>query len=170
MADKRYVQRAIEIPSGYSKEEREAIAAEIVERIRERSRKGIDKDGNQFPAYSEGYKKSLDFKNAGGASKPKLVLSGDMLAALDLIKQTKGKLIIGYEPSDPEAGKAEGNIRGTYGQQRGSKSRARDFLGLPESELKKILARYPLDDEEARAERAAEVLGSIAASEEAEIE
>ena len=160
MAEKRYVQRVIDIPSSYTPEEREAIAAEILERIRERSRKGIDKNGERFPGYSESYKKSLDFKNAGGASKPKLTLSGDMLAMLDLVSHKKGKLIIGYDPSDPEADVAEGNIRGSYGQPTGSKKKARDFLGIPKSELESILAKYPLDDDEARTERAAEVLAS----------
>lgn len=167
MADKKYIQRVIPIPRQYRPDEREAIAFEILKYIRERTAEGRDKDGKKFPKYSPSYVKSLDFKIAGKSKGDvNLRLSGDMMAALDLIKSDPGKLVIGYRPGDPEAGRAEGNIRGTYGKDSGSSSKKRDFLGISSDVLKKeILSKFPLDDKEALKEQTKQTLDIIGATE-----
>lgn len=134
--------------SGYSPAEREAIAGDIIRQIQKRTKQGVDKDGQKFPSYTSGYKKSRDFKIAGKTSKVDLVLSGDMLDSIELLKNAP-KAVIGFERGSNENGKADGNIRGTYGQDtpiEGGKY-ARDFLGLSESELKSILRKYPKGSE-----------------------
>ena len=133
MADKKYVQKTIQIPNGsqYSREEKIAIANEILIYIRERTtRESKDKDGIKFQEYSKEYTNSLDFKNVKGGKKVNLTLSGDMLAAMNVLAINGSKVTIGYNEDDPEADRAEGNIRGTYGQSRGSKEKARNFLGI----------------------------------------
>lgn len=154
MAEKKYVQKTIQIPNGskYSRDEKIAIANEIVNYIRKRSKEGLDKNESPFPTYSKGYTASLDFKNVKGRSqKVNLTLSGDMLAAMDIISVNSNSITVGYDPSSSEADRAEGNIRGTYGQQTGSKKKARDFLGIKPEILKSIVERkFPLNNEKKR--------------------
>jgi len=151
LAEKKYVQTEIVIPEEYNHETRVAIAQDILEEIRERAKRGVGIDSSKrektFPAYSKAYTQSLDYKNAKGTSKTvNLTLSGDMLAELDLVKDTKGKLVIGFDPGSDAAGRAEGNIRGSYGDSRGSKAKARNFLGLPKEVITGILKKYPIKD------------------------
>jgi len=130
----------VKIPKSLSKKERREIADLIVERIVDRTLDGKDKRGKGFPGYSKEYIKSLDFNNAGkSASDVNLQLSGDMLAALTLLNETDGKLTIGFEDGSDENARADGNIRGTYGQERGNRKKARDFLGVSPKELKTII-------------------------------
>ncbi len=111
----------------------------IVERIVERTQQGKDKNGNPFPKYSNSYKESLDFKIAGKSSKVDLQLSGDMLAELKLLKSTRNWVEVGFDRWSEENARADGNIRGTYGQKTPIKGKARDFLGITEKELMKII-------------------------------
>lgn len=142
----KYTERKIKIPSYLDEDERDALALEIIDKIIERTQKGKDKNGNSFPSYSKEYKESLDFKIAGKSSRVTLELSGDMLADMELIKSKKGELVIGYSSSNPSEGKAEGNIRGTYGQSSGNRSKARNFLGIEKEDLDKILSKYKDED------------------------
>ena len=142
---------------------------EIVKFVRERTqRKGLDKNNKKFPAYTPGYKKSLDFKIAGKTSKVNLTLSGDMMDLLgDHIKERPGEIEIGYERGDDSTnGKVEGNITGSYGQPKGNRSKARDYMGIARSDLRKILAKFPLDDKRKREENIAKAEAKARAAEE----
>jgi len=148
----------IKIPKAYGPAERAAIGSEIVNRIVERSRKeNVDKNGNPFPKYTTGYTNSLDFKIAGKRKgKVNLTLSGDMLDALQMLSQKPGEITVGFKNGTPENAKADGNIKGTYGQATPIRGKKRDFLGLKRDELQNILQRFPRDEREkskARAER-----------------
>lgn len=146
----------LQINEKYSKEERLAIATEVIDYIVERTQSNKDYRNAPFKPYSKSYKNSTDFKAAGKSSKVDLTLSGDMLDSLKIIKEKRGEIVIGFTDKQ-EAGKAEGNIEGTYGQSRqvGPK---RNFLGLSKKDLKEnVLGNYPIRDEEARAEAVAEV-------------
>jgi hypothetical protein len=135
----------IEIPKAYSSEFRKAIGQSIVEYIRERSDKGLDKNNKSFPKYSIPYTKSLDFKVSGKSKKVDLKLSGDMLAALQVISDKPGEIRIGYKKGI-ENDKAEGNIIGSYGRPKGNGTKARDFLGITSKDLKsKVLKDFPLE-------------------------
>lgn len=135
----------IAIPDYLSPDERQALAFEILNFIRERTqKKNVDKNNRPFPAYSSSYAKSLDFKIAGKSKgSVDLTLSGDMLGALDLLSHKKGELLIGFENGSQENARADGNIRGTYGQSKPNSSKARDFLGISPTDLKTILKNYP---------------------------
>jgi len=135
----------IKIDPNLDAEAREALADDILEFIRRRSERGIDKEGKRFPKYSESYEKSLDFKIAGKKKgKVDLTLSGDMLAAMDVLSHRKGELVIGFEPGTDENAPAEGNILGSYGGDP-DPSRARDFLGISEKDLQRIQRHYLKD-------------------------
>ncbi len=122
--------------SDYGDAEREAIAIEVIDRIVKRTKGGKDKNGRPFAPYSQEYRHSLAFKNAGKSETPDLTLSGDMLDSIQLLSNSDGKVEIGFE---------DGNIRGTFGHSSpvGPK---RDFLGISSKELSSILKKYPLDE------------------------
>ncbi len=125
---------------GLNSDQKDEVADLIIERIVNRTTKGIDKDGDKFQKYSKSYKESLDFKVAGkSAGKVDLQLSGDMLAALEVLDKTSRSVTIGFEPGSEENAKADGNIRGTYGKPTPDPKKARDFLGITETELSKII-------------------------------
>lgn len=130
----------IEIPSDLPPAAREELADLVIEHIIDRTNRGIDKNGSKFPGYSKDYVKSLDFKIAGKSKgKVNLQLSGDMLAALDLLNHKKGAIVIGYEKGTEENDRAEGNILGSYGRSP-DPNKARDFLGIKERKLKELIA------------------------------
>lgn len=128
----------LKIPTDLNPEQRIELADLVIEHIFKRTDSGKDKDGKPFPKYSEAYKKSLDFKNAGKTGKVDLQLSGDMLAALKLLNHKAGNLMIGFENGTEENAKAEGNILGSYGGEPNS-SKARDFLGIQPEKLKELI-------------------------------
>jgi len=145
----------IKVSKQYSKAERLAIGLDIVDFIQRRSKSGKDKHGVRFPAYSKEYKDSFDFKLAGKGVKPNLTLSGEMLNAIEVLAwDNTGELLIGIPENDSYNNeKAEGNILGSYG---GSPSitKARDFMGINSSDLKKVLANHSISTEaEAEANR-----------------
>jgi len=136
----------IAIPKEYSKEFRTAIGQTIVEFIRDRSDKSLDKNNKPFPKYTKQYMKSLDFRVSGKSKKVDLKLSGDMLAAIEVLSSKPGEIKIGFKKGI-ENDKAEGNIIGSYGKPKGSPSKARDFLGITKKDLEnKILSQFPLDE------------------------
>lgn len=128
----------IQVPTDLNPQQRIELADLVIEHIFKRTDSGVDKDGMRFPKYSEAYKKSLDFKNAGKTSKVDLQLSGDMLAAMQLLNHRPGNLMIGFVNGTEENAKAEGNILGSYGGNP-DPSRARDFLGIEEKKLKELI-------------------------------
>lgn len=159
----------ISVSKKYSENELSAIGLEIVDFIRKRTQeKGLDKNNRPFARYSKEYTKSLDFKIAGKSKAVDLTLSGDMLGALDVINVMRGKIRVGFENGSQENAKADGNIRGTYGQPKKT-APSRDFLGLTNSDLQRILSKYPPGDARS-AERAAERLAAEDAAGEQEVD
>jgi len=127
------------VPKGLTKSQRRAIADLAIEFMVDRTLEGRDVNGKRFPKYSKGYIESLDFKNAGKSpGKVDLQLSGDMLASIALLNETDGKIVVGIPDGSEEAGRAEGNILGSYGGDPNPK-KARKFLGINKDNLKKII-------------------------------
>ena len=154
----------IQISKNLTPSQRKAVAQEIIDFIVERTEKGKDKNNSSFGRYSKSYKESLDFKLGGKSrfQKPDLTLTGEMLAELDLISHKNGSLLIGYDKGDADLnGKVEGNRLGTYGN-KSKVGPARDFLGIADKDLKKILSKY--DKKESAFERAARLLAAAEAA------
>lgn len=129
----------VEIPKNLKPSQRLELADLVIEHIVDRTERGLDKNGRGFPKYSKEYINSLDFKNAGKSKgKVDLKLSGDMLAAIELLKHKPGELVIGFEKGTPENDKAEGNILGSYGRDP-NPSKARDFLGIQGKKLRELI-------------------------------
>lgn len=141
----------IPISKKYSPIEREAIATEIINFIRKRTQDdNLDKNNRKFASYSKAYTKSLDFKIARKSKgNINLTLSGDMLGALQVLGDKSGSIRIGFENGSQENARADGNIRGTYGQ-KSQTAPKRDFLGLTRADLASILQRFPAGTKESR--------------------
>lgn len=135
----------LDIPSDLTPSQRLELADLVIEHIVERTQNGLDKNGAKFKGYSKSYMKSLDFKNAGKSKSVDLQLSGDMLAALELLNDKNGKIVIGYKRGTTENDKAEGNILGSYGGDPDPR-KARDFLGIDKKKLKELID-YVVDNE-----------------------
>lgn len=140
----------VKIPKEYGPQEREAIARDIIDLIVERteSGKGV-KDGAlySFPSYA-----SKEYANLKGSSRPDLRLTGEMLESLRLVSEKNGLLKIGYSKSDSVAGKVEGNCIGSYGGEENPKL-ARNFLGITQGELDKVLKKYPVETKKEAAQK-----------------
>ena len=144
----------IKISKSYSALERRAIARDIIEYIRDRTQQGKGKGGKKWSGsagrYSQSYQKSLDFQLKKNKGVVNLTLSSDMLTAIELLKNKRGEISIGVPFGAEEWGRAKGNILGTYGQSKPISGKQRPFLDLSASEVKKILAKYPLDEKRAQ--------------------
>jgi len=130
----------IKVPKELNPTERVEVADLVIEHIVDRTDKGLDKNGNKFAKYSKGYINSLDFKNARKSpSKVDIQLSGDTIAALKLLNHKPGEITVGFERGSEENAKADGNIRGTYGQSSPIPGKQRDFLGIEKNKLKELV-------------------------------
>jgi hypothetical protein len=135
-----WIKKEIQLPSDFTSDDSELVGEEIINYIVKRSKQGKGVDGTPFPPYSDQYKASLDFKNAGKSSKVNLTLSSEMLDSLQVLSAKKGKVVIGFEKSDSRNNAvAEGNILGSYGQSSPNKDKARNFMELSDAELSKVL-------------------------------
>lgn len=130
MATKKNIQESIPIPTSLTEAQKEEVGKRIVDEIRDRTGRGIDKNGRSFPKYSKEYDKS---------GTPDLHLTGDMLADLDVLTITGSSVVVGYDVGHPDAGQVEGNTIGSYGQPSANPKKARDFIGLPKKVLKIII-------------------------------
>ena len=160
----------VNIPKGYTPVERVAIANAIIEFSIKRSKNGKDVNGDAFPKYSEEYIRSKNFDIAGKSKgSVDLTLSGEMLNDQDLLSHKNGSLLIGYGKGDDINGKVEGNRTGSYGESSGDQKRARDFLGINDSDLEKILKKFPKKKESQRQEtkrKAIDIVTSLRAGRE----
>lgn len=165
---KNVVSTEIEISKKYTALERKAIARDVVDYLVKRTKQGHGEGNKPWSGkageYSESYRESLAFRQKRDKGKVNLTLSSDMLTALNVLKQTPGKIAIGLKMSDPEWGRAKGNILGTYGQNKPIPGKQRPFLNLTKTEIRAILSQYPLKDKETRedAVRASQEAADIA--------
>lgn len=125
----------INISKDYAPGERQAIAQEIIDYIVSRTEGGLDADNKAFVKYKSEYAKEK------GQSNVDLTFSGDMLAEIQLLQEKSGKIRIGFSKDYDGLGKVEGNILGTYGQDK-PVNKGRNFLGITQSDLNAILANY----------------------------
>ena len=127
----------IEIPERFTPQQRDLIAQDIVDFIRERTNEqGRDKNGRKFSRYTTRYAKEK------GQTFVDLTASDQMLDDLDVLSTKKGSILLGYENGTESNAKADGNIRGTYGQPQPIPGKQRDFLGISQRALREIIRRH----------------------------
>lgn len=120
----------------------------MIDHIVERTQRGYDKNGKRFASYSKSYRGSLDYKLARKSGVVNLTASEEMLGSLQELNDRSGSITIGYPKGDDELnGKVEGNRLGTYGNKK-PVTKPRDFLGLTDGALKRILNKYPVGNSE----------------------
>lgn len=146
--------------------ERAKVADAILTHIVGRTMAGLDRDNNKFSNYTSKYAK----EKGVGVSEVDLLLSGEMLSELKVLKINPRSVEIGYNGSKKLIGKVEGNILGTYGQPEPIPGKARDFLGIPEDDLDIIIGAMKEEDipdltdddiDRIAREAAKEILGNI---------
>lgn len=154
---------SVKVSKKLDRDQKLAMGLEIIDAILERTEKGLDKNNNPFPGYSDKYIESLDFSLAGKSPrKVNLKLSGEMLGAIEVLDVDKdGEIVIGIPRDDKfNNEKAEGNILGSYGG-KPNKSKARDFMGISRDDLNAIKENYKVTtraDRDRATERALELL------------
>lgn len=139
------------------KKDQNLIADAIVTHIVGRTMAGLDKDNKKFAKYT---KKYADEKGVS-RSDVDLLLSGEMLSELKPLKVTADGIEIGFKGDKKLIGKVEGNILGTYGQPEPIPGKARDFLGIDDSDVDVIVSAYQ-DAEDEDPELSADDLDAIA--------
>ena len=160
-----WMRTKVKIETSLKPKERIALSDSIIAYIQNRTMDGLDKNLEKFEKYKKEY---AAFK---GSSNVDLVLSGSMLNDLQLLSHANGELTIGFKNGSESNGKAEGNIKGTYGQPK-PVQKPRDFLGVSSAEVKALMQEIPLgkddladlsDDEIDRLARQAaeEIFGDI---------
>ena len=127
----------LEIPRDIGPRAREAIGIELRNRMQERAEEGVGVNAagtrsKRFPGYTKEYAEKK------GQTNVDLLLEGDMLAGMNLISHRPGSVLIGFQNGTEENAKAEGNILGSYGRLPNPK-KARNFLGLPAAEIRRII-------------------------------
>lgn len=120
----------VQINPSLNTSSRKELSELIIEYIKTRTLDGFDKNIDKFIKYTPKYAKHKGV----GVGDVDLVFSGEMLNDIVLLSQKKGELTIGYEKNSPSNGKAEGNIKGTYGQS-SPVNKGRDFLGITKEEV-----------------------------------
>lgn len=134
---------------------KELIGQKIIDRIVERTESGMgiafDKRGAGRlkplkKPYSKQYADSLEFKAFDKhKNQINLTLTGDMLSAIDITKQTGNSITIGFDDRDEEL-KAHGNQTGKNGK---APKMKRPFFGVNKIELNEIKKDLRSDIKEA---------------------
>jgi hypothetical protein len=133
----------IRIPKGLTKQQREVIALDIIDFIKDRTFAGLDKYNKPFEPYTEAYAKKKGVK----PNDVNLVLSGEMMEKLKRVRDSDGEIVIGYDGRSKKLNaKVEGNITGSYGKDP-DESKARDFLGIIKKDLMDIVNTYTGEDD-----------------------
>lgn len=132
----------IELPPDLGPAAREAIGIALRNRMQERAEQGLGVNASgtrskKFPDYNPEYEERKR-KSGRSTANVNLIFDGDMMAALNVISDRPGSVLIGFENGSEENAKAEGNITGSYGRSP-NPSKARNFLGLPKAEINRII-------------------------------
>lgn len=128
----KYLGKAVQ----YAPEVKESIAQDIIDLILGRTEQGYDRDYKKLKSpYSDSYAKSLAFKVAGKSkNEVNMKLFGDMLGSLDLIKETRTKITIGFRDQD--------QIPKAYNHNVGDTLPKRPFFGVSNSDIEEIVEPY----------------------------
>jgi hypothetical protein len=111
----------------------------VIDKIKERTQSGIDKNDEPFEEYSESYKESDKFEIFGKSEGDvNLTMSGEMLASMIPVAKTFGREIT-IEFTPDQNNKAHGHVKGSNILPK------RDFFGLPPDEEAALMKRIVTD-------------------------
>lgn len=136
-----WMRTKVKIETSLKPKERIALSEAIINYIQNRTMDGLDKNLEKFEKYKASY---AAFKGVG-INDVDLIMSGSMLGDLKLLSHSNGELNIGYEKGSESNGKAEGNIKGTYGQP-SPVNKGRDFLGISDEEIDALINNLEIEE------------------------
>ena len=142
MAVNKETKLTLNIPKDFDASMRSDLAEKVMEFIRDRTKKGYNVNGSDWPGksgqYTEAYAKRKGVSEGGPVD---LSLSHDMLDGMRYFKgqSPTGQITIGYKDGTKLERKAEGNILGTYGQPEPIRGKARPFLDILRRDLQGLI-------------------------------
>lgn len=120
---------------------KEAFAQALMDRILDRTKSGVDYDGQKFAAYSQRYKDSLMFKAFRKTSKVDMELTGEMLLSMEILSMRGNELEIGF--TGEQAAKAYGHMTGMEGHPTlDGVTPPRKFFGITDAELAGVAQEF----------------------------
>ena len=144
MARNREIQLKLSVPEYFDAQQRADVAERVMEFIIDRSKKGYNVNGRDWTGkageYTEAYAKRKGVSEGGPVD---LSLSHDMLDGMRYFSSLspRGQITVGYQKGTKLGEKAEGNIKGTYGQPDPIPGKARPFLDILQKDLQKIISK-----------------------------
>lgn len=136
-----WMKTKVNIATGIKPKDRVALSDAIINYIQNRTLDGVDKNLEKFVKYTTGYARHKGV----GVNDVDLTFAGEMLLDLKLLSHKAGELTIGFEKGSESNAKAEGNIKGTYGQP-SPVNKGRDFLGINDDELAALMDNVAIDE------------------------
>jgi hypothetical protein len=143
MAVNRDTKLVLKVPTYLNSADKREVADRVIDFIKTRTRAGNSKSNKPWRGKAGEYTKAYA-KVKGKKSPVDLDNSSAMLEAMRYFvgKNTPGEIVVGYTKGTKSERKAEGNIKGTYGQSSPIPGKARPFLDISNQDLKNILDDY----------------------------
>ncbi|MDH3324133.1 MAG: hypothetical protein OEL89_00680 [Candidatus Peregrinibacteria bacterium] len=116
---------------------KEAITQELINIIIERTSRSKDVNGEKMQGYSKSYRQSEDFKLYGKTSKVDMTMRGDMLEAIDKIKESSETITLGFDDELQRKKAANHNGGFTVPQ--------RQFFGVTQDDIDKVKKKFKND-------------------------
>lgn len=135
-----WMRTKVKIDTSLKPKERLQLSEAIINYIQNRTQDGLDKNLEKFERYSASY---AAYKGVG-VNDVDLVFAGDMLSDLKVLSHKSGELTIGFEKGSQSNAKAEGNIKGTYGNS-SPVTKGRDFLGISQEEVDALMNNLDIE-------------------------
>jgi hypothetical protein len=124
---------------------KEAVGQWIIDRILERTSKGVDAYGKPFKKYSKDYEQSLEFRAFKSSHTVNMELKGDMLASIDILSKSGNTLKIGFKDAE-QATKAYGHMTGMKGNKMlEGVTPVRTFFGLSDDDIAAMRKEFSPD-------------------------
>ncbi len=143
MATSKHIKYSLEDDrlSGLNVIQKEAIASEIIQKIEERTSRGIDKNGSPFTAYSKAYRESTHFRDAGKSGVVNLEFSAEMINSMVFLPEESNgnNITIGFINGSEQNSRAQYIIEG-HGRKGDFTQPTRDFMGLTSPERSEVLS------------------------------
>ncbi len=132
----------IRVPDSLNEEQRFDVAIKILQFIHDRTTKGKDINGDKWDGEAGRYTEAYADKTGKSEKGPvTLALSREMLGKMQYFTSLskRGELVLGFKNGTKAERKADGNIRGTYGQPKPIPGKARPFLGILQDDVNDIV-------------------------------
>jgi sRNA-binding protein len=120
---------------------KQRISQALIDKMKERIDKGLDVNGEPMKQYSAVYQHSPEYIAARKTGVVNMTLSGDMMGAIDVVKEDRNKITLGFNQQKEEL-KANRHMRGEGGVP------VREFFGIGEDEISAVKKEFSseLDD------------------------